>query len=44
MSAICSFAFGRWQPIWTNTFAVDLKFIDSQSGAYFNRFYRARVP
>jgi hypothetical protein len=29
-----------WLPLWTNTFAADLKFSDPQSGVYSNRFYR----
>ena len=34
----------RWLPIWTNTFTGALNFIDRQSGAYSNRFYRAYTP
>jgi hypothetical protein len=30
-----------WLPIWTNTFAGVLNFVDPQSGVYSNRFYRA---
>ena len=34
----------RWLPVWTNTFAGALNFVDSQSGVYSNRFYRAFLP
>jgi hypothetical protein len=35
----------NWLPIWTNTFMVGaLQFSDPNSGAYSNRFYRARRP
>jgi sugar lactone lactonase YvrE len=34
----------NWLPLWTNTFAGALNFVDSQSGAYSNRFYRALMP
>jgi len=34
----------NWLPIWTNTFAGPLNFIDAQSGVTSNRFYRAHVP
>ena len=34
-----------WLPLWTNTFMVGpLQFSDPNSGAYPNRFYRARRP
>jgi hypothetical protein len=33
-----------WLPVRTNTFTRALNFSDPQSGAYSNRFYRARVP
>jgi hypothetical protein len=33
-----------WLPIWTNTFAGALNFVDPQSAVYSNRFYRARLP
>ena len=34
----------NWLPIWTNTFAGPLNFIDAQSGLTSNRFYRAHAP
>ena len=36
----------RWLPLWTNTFTFPaaLKFSDSRSGVYSNRFYRAHLP
>jgi sugar lactone lactonase YvrE len=33
-----------WLPVWTNSFAGALNFVDPQSGAYSNRFYRAFMP
>jgi DNA-binding beta-propeller fold protein YncE len=33
-----------WLPVWTNTFAGALNFVDPQSGVYSNRFYRAFMP
>ena len=33
-----------WLPVWTNTFAGALNFVDPQSADYSNRFYRARLP
>jgi sugar lactone lactonase YvrE len=33
-----------WLPLWTNTFMGALNFTDPQSGAFSNRFYRARLP
>jgi hypothetical protein len=33
-----------WLPVWTNTFAGALNFVDPQSGVYTNRFYRAFIP
>src|SRR6185369_15892103 len=34
----------NWLSLWTNTFGGALSFVDSQSGAYSNRFYRAFMP
>jgi streptogramin lyase len=34
----------NWLPLWTNTFTGNLNFIDPQSGAFPNRFYRAHLP
>ncbi len=34
----------NWLPVWTNTFAGNLTFSDTQSSVSSNRFYRARVP
>jgi len=33
-----------WSPIWTNTFAGDLSFVDPQSSTSSYRFYRAHLP
>jgi hypothetical protein len=33
-----------WLPIWTNTLAGSVNFIDPQTGALSNRFYRAHRP
>jgi hypothetical protein len=33
-----------WLPLWTNAFAGAVNFCDPQSGTYFHRFYRARLP
>jgi len=33
-----------WLPLWTNTFMRALNFHDPESGAFSNRFYRARLP
>jgi hypothetical protein len=34
----------RWSPVWTNTFAGSLQFLDPGSATHSNRFYRVVLP